>query len=45
MWYRGANPIAYWDLFGRPPTPPDYDLGAPATWWYDSEKAKRLGRG
>jgi microcin C transport system substrate-binding protein len=45
MWYRGTNPIAYWDLFGRPQTPPDYDLGAPATWWYEPEKARRIGRG
>ena len=44
MWYRGSNPVAYWDLFGHPPTPPAFDLGAPATWWYDPEKAKRIGR-
>jgi microcin C transport system substrate-binding protein len=44
MWYRGANPVAYWDVFGHPPTPPAFDLGAPATWWYEPEKAKRIGR-
>ena len=44
MWYRGSNPVAYWDLFGHPPTPPAYDLGAPSTWWYEPEKAKRIGR-
>ena len=43
MWYRGANPVAYWDVFGHPPTPPAYDLGAPATWWYESDKARRRG--
>ena len=45
MWYRGSHPIAYWDLFGHPEAPPTYDLGAPATWWYDSDKAGRIGRG
>ncbi|MBV9077904.1 MAG: ABC transporter substrate-binding protein [Methylobacteriaceae bacterium] len=33
MWYRGSNPIAYWDVFERPPEPPAYALGAPQTWW------------
>jgi microcin C transport system substrate-binding protein len=45
MWYRGAHPIAYWDMYGRPPTPPRYGLGAPDTWWYEPEKARRIGRG
>ena len=45
MWFRGSHPVAYWDVFGHPPEPPAYDLGAPATWWYDPEKAKRIGRG
>ena len=45
MWYRGSNPVAYWDVFGHPERPPAFDLGAPATWWYEPEKAKRIGRG
>jgi microcin C transport system substrate-binding protein len=44
MWYRGNHPLAYWDLFDHPPTPPKYDLGAPATWWYEPEKARRIGK-
>ncbi|WP_375462039.1 extracellular solute-binding protein [uncultured Enterovirga sp.] len=45
MWYRGSHPLAYWDIFGHPPTPPRYELGAPQTWWYDADKARRIGRG
>ena len=44
MWFRDTHPIAYWDVFGRPPEPPAYDLGAPATWWFDADKARRIGR-
>jgi microcin C transport system substrate-binding protein len=45
MWFRGAHPIAYWDMYAHPEIPPTYDLGAPATWWYDADKARRIGRG
>jgi microcin C transport system substrate-binding protein len=45
MWYRGNHPLAYWDMYAHPPAPPRYDLGAPATWWYDAEGARRIGRG
>ena len=45
MWYLASHRLAYWDLFGRPPEKPRYGLGAPSTWWYDPDKAKRIGRG
>lgn len=44
MWYSAMHRVAYWDQFGRPAAQPTYDIGAPATWWYDSDKAKRIGR-
>ena len=44
-WYRAAHPLAYWDTFSHPEAPPAYGLGAPATWWWDAEKARRIGRG
>ena len=44
MWYKPSHWIAYWDMYGRPEAPPKYDLGAPATWWYDADKAKRIGK-
>lgn len=45
MWYKPSHWLAYWDMFGKPATKPKYDRGAPATWWYDAEKAQRIGRG
>jgi microcin C transport system substrate-binding protein len=44
MWYKAEHWLAYWDMFDRPPTKPRYDRGAPATWWYDEAKAKRIGK-
>ena len=43
MWYRDTAWIAYWDLFARPATAPKFATGAPGTWWWDAEKARRLG--
>jgi microcin C transport system substrate-binding protein len=45
MWFRASEWIAYWDQFSRPETKPRFASGAPGTWWYDAEKAKRIGRG
>ncbi len=45
MWYSAAHRIAYWDQFGRPAAVPKYDLGVPAIWWHDADKARRIGRG
>ncbi|MGO4386594.1 extracellular solute-binding protein [Microvirga sp. 2YAF29] len=45
MWYRSSDLIAYWDQFSRPETKPRFASGAPGSWWYDAEKAKRIGRG
>ena len=44
MWFKAEHWLAYWDMFGRPATKPRYDRGAPATWWYEEEKAKRIGK-
>jgi microcin C transport system substrate-binding protein len=45
MWFKASNWLAYWDQFSRPETKPRFGTGAPATWWYDADKAKRIGRG
>jgi microcin C transport system substrate-binding protein len=45
MWFRSADWVAYWDQFSRPDTKPRFVSGAPGTWWYDADKAKRIGRG
>lgn len=47
-WYSGSHRYAYWDMFGRPgPFPPlagSASASAAATWWYDAEKARRIGK-
>lgn len=43
MWFRSTRWYAYWDIFDRPETSPRYGSGAPGTWWFDAEKAKRIG--
>jgi microcin C transport system substrate-binding protein len=41
-WYKTSHWLAYWDVFGRPPTKPRYARGIPETWWYDREKAAKI---
>ena len=41
MWYRNVAWLSYWDAFARPPVTPKFSTGAPGTWWWDAEKAKR----
>ena len=45
MWYAPNYRLATWDVFGHPDTPPRYALGVPALWWFDTDKARRIGRG
>ncbi|MGQ4274750.1 extracellular solute-binding protein [Terrihabitans sp. B22-R8] len=42
-WYKADHWIATWDVFGRPETKPRYDVAFAETWWFDAEKAGRLG--
>ncbi len=44
QWYKASHWIAYWDVFGRPPAQPRYFRGIPDTWWYDADKAAKIGR-
>ena len=44
MWYAGTHRLAVWDVYGHPAAGPKYDLGAPAVWWFDADKARRIGR-
>jgi microcin C transport system substrate-binding protein len=43
MWYRSNALLAYWDAFSRPERQPKMGTGAPDTWWWDAEKAKKIG--
>jgi microcin C transport system substrate-binding protein len=44
MWYKASDLLAYWDMFSRPDRKPRFGSGAPGTWWYDADKARRIGR-
>jgi len=45
QWNYPKVRTARWDRFGRPAELPKYgQSGFPAIWWYDSERAARIGR-
>lgn len=35
--------IARWDRFGHPDHIPDFSIGFPSVWWYDKDKAAKVG--
>ena len=37
QWSKASHTIAYWDVFGRPETKPDFAPGYPDTWWIDAD--------
>jgi len=43
QWYNDQAWLAYWDVFSRPATTPKLANGAPDTWWWDADKAKKIG--
>ncbi len=43
QWYSENSLIAHWDVFGRPENTPKHGTGAPGLWWWDDEKAKKIG--
>lgn len=43
MWYKDRALIAHWDVFGRPETMPRFGNGAPGLWWWDADKAQKIG--
>jgi microcin C transport system substrate-binding protein len=45
MWHAPTVWLAYWDMYERPQTQPKFGEGAPGTWWFNPEKARRIGRG
>ncbi len=45
QWTYGKQRTARWDRFGRPENMPKYGVSAfPTIWWWDAEKAAKLGR-
>lgn len=44
QWTLGAQRAARWDRFGRPERLPTYAAsGFPTVWWFDAERAARIG--
>ncbi len=43
-WYKASHWIAYWNVFDRPAAQPRYFRGIPDSWWYDTTKAKKIGK-
>jgi len=44
QWASGVTRTARWDRFGRPDTLPKYNEPAfPTVWWWDAERAARVG--
>lgn len=37
--------IARWDRFGHPDELPEYAIGFPSIWWWDEDRAARIGGG
>ena len=45
QWNYPKARTARWDRFGRPAEMPKYGLtGFPALWWFDADKAAKLGK-
>ena len=42
-WTGRIDRIAYWDRFSHPDPLPPYSYAFPLVWWYDQEKAQRVG--
>jgi microcin C transport system substrate-binding protein len=42
-WYKPIHTIATWDKFSWPAVQAKYDDGVLDTWWYDKQKAAKLG--
>lgn len=36
--------VAYWDMFGFPETKPDYGFPVETLWWFEPEKAAKIGK-
>ncbi len=42
-WTSLTQRIARWDRFGKPEKLPEYSVGFPDFWWWDADKAAKLG--
>jgi microcin C transport system substrate-binding protein len=42
-WFKPFHTIAAWDKFSRPAVQAPYDAGVIDTWWFDKDKAAKIG--
>jgi microcin C transport system substrate-binding protein len=43
-WNKDEHFVAMWDLFGQPAAKPAFAFPVETTWWFDAEKAARIGK-
>ena len=43
-WFSPDHRMALWDQYSWPETKPDYGFSPEVWWWYDPQKAKRIGK-
>ncbi|MER8951176.1 extracellular solute-binding protein [Mesorhizobium sp. M0833] len=44
-WFLANHRSAYWDMFGFPAQKPDYGFPVETLWWFDKDKAAKIGKG
>ncbi|MEM6617413.1 MAG: extracellular solute-binding protein [Pseudomonadota bacterium] len=44
QWFKASHNVAYWDEYGWPEPMPKYAFQIERLWWYDKQKAERIGR-
>ncbi|MEJ8475137.1 extracellular solute-binding protein [Roseibium algae] len=45
QWYKPVHSVALWDMFGYSNEPPHYDFPVESLWWFDQDKAQKIGKG
>ena len=43
-WNKNEHWVAKWDMFGNPDVKPRFAFPVETTWWFDAEKAERIGK-
>jgi microcin C transport system substrate-binding protein len=43
-WYLANHRVAYWDMFGFVEPKPDYGFPAEILWWFDKDRAAKIGK-
>lgn len=43
-WYSPNHRVAFWDMFGFKEPKPDYGFAVESLWWFDKDRAARIGK-